>query len=127
MGNVPVNVWHSLGGRWGRRHLSCVGGGRSDKVPAASTYIIDGDGFVGGADLLLIARASAQPTARAGAQASNDRPPSARDIVQVTGTVRLFDAGAFRNDYGLDLREGVVRAWAGKPAVIATAVSPPGR
>jgi hypothetical protein len=50
-----------------------------------------------------------------------------REVVEVTGEVRLFDIGEIEREMGVRLDESRFADWTGRPVVLATAVGPPGQ
>jgi hypothetical protein len=87
--------------------------GEVDKLRGGALVLEDRDLFFDDEILVVI-----PPALRAGTNVAEEA------IIEVTGTVRLFELGVFRNDYGVDLDQGMLRAWTGKPAIVATAVRP---
>lgn len=92
--------------------------GAVNDVIGPRAFTIGGDEFYGDAQLLVVsAKAVPTPAGRTAQQAL-----LARDVIQVTGPVRLFNLADFEKEIGFDLDDNAFRDWAGKPAVIARSV-----
>ena len=93
-------------------------GGEVEQVIGPRAFMIGGDEFIGG-DELLVVSANNLPTVA-------DRPAgetlAANDLIQVTGPVRRFDLADFEEEIGFDLDDAAFGAYAGQPAIIARSV-----
>ena len=87
-------------------------------IPGRS-FTLDGPGVVN--DKILVI--SKQPLEAVGG--AGDTPLyKENDGVQVSGTVRKLNIQEVERELGIDLNENELRAWEGKPVIVANTVSP---
>jgi hypothetical protein len=90
-----------------------------DHVVGPHAFVLDGDAFVDGKDLLVVTGGSLP--------AGPGRPAAASlrasDLVLLSGTVRTLDVPAAEKEIGADLDDGRLAEWAGTPAIVASAVT----
>jgi hypothetical protein len=90
--------------------------GQVDRVLGEQVFTLDEDAVVAAGidnDLLVVG----------GGLASRPEDRSENSLVQVTGTLRPFDANALEQELGLTLEASVARELAGRPALYATSLS----
>ncbi len=94
--------------------------GEVEQVLGPRSFLIEDDDFLSD-DTLPVVSASAF-LSRAGQQIDAERLLNSDEMVTVTGTVHIFNLAAFEERLGVDLDDEAFDAWAGKPAIIATAI-----
>ncbi len=92
--------------------------GAVNDVLGARAFTLGGDELYGDAQLLVVSRNMVQaPEGRSAEEAL-----ASRDVVQVTGPVRLFNLADVEKELGADLDDAAFAPYAGRPAVIAQSV-----
>lgn len=87
--------------------------GEVSQVLTPFSYIIGGEQFVGGSELLIIG-----PPPAVSSTPIADQEVYPQDVVQISGEVREFDRAAFEQELNVDLPADVFDQYAGEPVVV---------
>lgn len=108
LGDITANPAEFVGSR-------VTVSGEVNDVVADSAFTIGGDDFADGEELLVVA--VDVPIEREG-----DEELSEEDVVQVTGTVRMFSLAATDDDLGVRLDPETFAEFEGEPVIVADTV-----
>jgi hypothetical protein len=92
--------------------------GEVDRVLGTHAFVLDGDAFVGGKDLLVVTN----DTLPLVEERAGSDPLRAHDLVLVSGMVRQFQVADAERELRIQLDDAQLADWTGTAAIVATRV-----